>query len=111
VRMFVCVLRVLMKSLITRGFRPVTTVTEGNGGGMECKSAVYIYPLRFAGRILRQGRRVRPFFWVWIRMFERFSWSVGFLSFLIKLKWFSPISYISPMRDSQLRYGPSRCRR
>jgi hypothetical protein len=25
-------------------------------------SAVYIYPLRFAGRILRQGRRVRPFF-------------------------------------------------
>ena len=28
-----CVLRVLMKSLMTRGFRPVTTVTEGNGGG------------------------------------------------------------------------------
>lgn len=26
------------------------------------KSAVYIYPLRFAGRFLRQGRLVRPFF-------------------------------------------------
>ena len=26
------------------------------------KSAVYIYPLRFAGRILRQGRPVRLFF-------------------------------------------------
>ena len=28
------------------------------------KSAVYIYALRFAGRILRLGRLVRPFFWI-----------------------------------------------
>jgi len=38
--MFVCVLRVLMKSLMTRGFRPVTTVVSSR---MEWKSAVYIY--------------------------------------------------------------------
>jgi hypothetical protein len=52
------------------------------------KTAVYIYPLRFAGRILRQGRHVRPFLLAWIQMFERFSWSVCFLWFLKKLKCF-----------------------
>jgi len=75
--MFVCVLCVLMISLMTKGVPPPATVTEGNGVEIrrlylrgfrpettvtEWKSAVYIYPLRFAGRFLRQGRRVRPFF-------------------------------------------------
>jgi len=62
IMMFVCVLCVLTKS----GVPPPATVTV-------CKSAVYIYPLRFAGRFLRQGRPVRPFFSLWIPMFERLS--------------------------------------
>jgi hypothetical protein len=67
----VCVLRVLTKLLMTKGVPPPATGTEWNGGGMEWKSAVYIYLRSSYGgrsaygrvlRILRQGRLVRPFF-------------------------------------------------
>ena len=60
--MFVCVLRVLMKSLITRGFRPVTTVTEGNGGGMEWKIRRLYLPFTLRRSNLTAGAPGSTFF-------------------------------------------------
>ena len=69
---------------------------EWKGANCRSKSAVYIYPLRFAGRILRQGRLVRPFFWFESKCSRDFSWSVCFLWFLKKLKcFFTYILYIT----------------
>ena len=56
---------------------------EWKGAKRRSTSAVYMYPLRFAGRILRLGCPVRPFSSAWILMFERF-FMIRFFSFISK---------------------------
>ena len=75
---------------------------ERKGAKRRSTSAVYFYPLRFAGRILRLGCLVRPFFRFESQCSRDFSWSVGFLSFLKKLKCF--FTYILYITDASFAF-------
>ena len=95
-----------------RGFRPPATDDGGiftYGPPTEVRA-----PAGCVLRILRQGR-LSIFFRIEFRCSRDFIGcsrdfnfihdQYPFLSFLKKLNLFSSISYISPLRDSQLRYG------
>jgi hypothetical protein len=126
-----CVLRVLNISLMIRGFRPPATgrrrkvskspsiFTYGKiwrRGADGRRTGVGVGKVSKSPSIFTYGHPTAgapglTFFLDWIRTHERFqlySWSVPVLSFLKKLNIFSSISYITPMRHSQLRDGPSR---
>ena len=75
---------------------------ERKGAKRRSTSAVYFYPLRFAGRILRLGCLGRPFFRFESQCSRDFSWSVGFLSFLKKLKCF--FTYILYITDASFAF-------
>jgi hypothetical protein len=75
---------------------------ERKGAKRRSTSAVYFYPLRFAGRFLRQGCLGRPFFRFESQCSRDFSSSIGFLSCLKKLKCF--FIYILYITDASFAF-------